>query len=257
MVDKISILAQVVEGSLVLDPFCGSASILLGCAALGAATVGIDIDEKVLRGRGDGACIATNFAERGLPPPEALLHGDMASADVLLPPEPGGRYERFDAIVTDPPYGLMEGLGPYYLPLGQRLASLLRLSCRRLRLGGRLVFLLPLPAHADADEAMPVDLPTSRCLLVERISRQRLSLRLHRLLITLVKVAEPQSAEEGLEVEVEQRGQGREGDAAQAAPVAGARPAWVAPWEAWWRTVDALESDVSKGCGEPRVVSTV
>ena len=37
----------------------------------------------------------------------------------------------------------MEGLGAYYVPLGQRLTALLRLSARRLRLGGRLVFLLP------------------------------------------------------------------------------------------------------------------
>ena len=36
--------AHVAEGSLVLDPFCGSASTLLSCAARGARTVGVDID---------------------------------------------------------------------------------------------------------------------------------------------------------------------------------------------------------------------
>ena len=55
-------------------------------------------------------------------------------------------------------------------------------------LGGRLVFLLPLPASADASEALPADLPTARCLLLERVSREKTSLRMHRLLVTMIKV---------------------------------------------------------------------
>ena len=103
------------------------------------------------------------------------------------------------AIVTDPPYGLMEGLGPFYLPLSQRLTALLRLASRRLRVGGRLVFLLPLPAAADAADALPPTLPTSRCLAVETVARQRLSRRMHRLLVTMVKLSEPATVDEGLE----------------------------------------------------------
>ena len=35
--------ARVVPGSLVLDPFCGTASTLLSCAELGASVVGIEV----------------------------------------------------------------------------------------------------------------------------------------------------------------------------------------------------------------------
>ena len=175
-------------------------------------------------------------------------------------PPTSRRHARFDAIVTDPPYGLMEGLGRYYLPLGQRLTALLRLASRRLRVGGRLVFLLPVPADADAAEALPSHLPTSRCLQIERVSRQRLSLRMHRLLCTMVKVAEPATQAEGLEIEVD--GDAATADADDAAPGqqaegvgpgrgrggragAGETHEWTdgeaRPWEEWWRTVDAIE----------------
>ena len=237
-----AVQAHVLPGSLVLDPFCGTASILMSCASLGAATVGVEVDERVLHGEaeGDGGRpgILANFEQVGLPAPEALVLGDMGQLERLLPATPGARLERFDAIVTDPPYGLMEGLGRYYLPLGQRLTALLRLASRRLRLGGRLVFLLPVPADADAAEALPAQLPTSRCLAIERISRQRLSMRMHRLLCTMVKVAEPATPEEGLETD---------GDAAGDAEAdAASRPhEWstgeARPWEDWWRTVDAIE----------------
>ena len=47
-----------------LDPFCGTASTLLSCAVLGARTIGIEVDEKVLYGKVDGrAGIALNFEE--------------------------------------------------------------------------------------------------------------------------------------------------------------------------------------------------
>ena len=43
-----AIQARVVAGTRVLDPFCGTCSILMTCASLGAATVGIEVDERVL-----------------------------------------------------------------------------------------------------------------------------------------------------------------------------------------------------------------
>ena len=38
--------AHVQPSSVVLDPFCGTASTLLSCARFGAAVVGIDIDGR-------------------------------------------------------------------------------------------------------------------------------------------------------------------------------------------------------------------
>ena len=288
-----AVQAHVRRGCLVLDPFCGTASILMACAYLGAATVGVEVDERVLFGEADGGGggggggeadgeadgdgdgggggggrpaahgILANFEQVGLPPPEALVLGDMGQLDELLPATPGGRLERFDAIVTDPPYGLMEGLGRFYLPLGQRLTALLRLASRRLRIGGRLVFLLPVPADADESAALPSHgLPTSRCLAIESISRQRLSLRMHRLLCTMVKVAEPATHAEGLEIggdgaasamasagaaasEPARRGAGEGGQHQGGRYGAGETHEWSSgearPWEEWWRTVDAIE----------------
>ena len=42
-------LVQVRRGSLVFDPFVGTGSILVAAAALGARTLGADIDVRVLR----------------------------------------------------------------------------------------------------------------------------------------------------------------------------------------------------------------
>ena len=234
--------ARVLPGTKVLDPFCGTASILMSCAALGAETIGVEVDARVLDGTVDGQHgISANFDAAGLTRPAQLVLGDMASFDEQVPPTAGSRFARLDAIVTDPPYGLMEGLGPYYLPLGQRLTLLLRLACRRLRLGGRLVFLLPLPAHAEAAKALPDTLPTSRCLAIERISRQRLSLRMHRLMVTMVKVAEPVTTSEGLQ-EGEGRGAGVTEESSHPMRLLLGSEAPAAPWEEWWETVDEIEA---------------
>ncbi len=40
---------QVQRGSLVLDPFVGTGSMLVAAAAVGAVTVGADIDMRVIR----------------------------------------------------------------------------------------------------------------------------------------------------------------------------------------------------------------
>ena len=170
-----------VAGSRVLDPFCGTASTLLSAANLGAATVGVEVDARVLHGGERGCGIWRNFEHAGLPPPEQLLCGDSAKLDALLPPEaapvttpiatsqttPEGedapdaadaaRFARFDAIITDPPYGLMEGLGSIYVPLGRRVTMLLQLAVRRLRVGGRLV-----AARRGAAAAHAAGLPARR-----------------------------------------------------------------------------------------------
>lgn len=232
-----AIQARVRPGSLVLDPFCGTCSTLLSCAALGAATVGVEVDTRVLHGFVDGRPgIARNFAEAGLDPPERLVHADMAQLDRRLLPE--ARYYAFDALVTDPPYGLMEGLGDFYLPLSRRLTALLRLACARLRVGGRLVFLLPVPPTADEACVMPDTLPCARWLAVERVARQKLTLRMHRLMVTMVKVREFE--EESYECK-EESGTRRAAPQTEAAWPAARGGEEGVSWGEWWRTIDAIE----------------
>ncbi|EOD31017.1 hypothetical protein EMIHUDRAFT_203087 [Emiliania huxleyi CCMP1516] len=82
--------------------------------------------------------------------------------------------------------------GELYQPLPARCAMLLRLAAARLRVGGRLVFLLPVPAECAAPA-----LPPSDCLVLESASRHAVSARMHRYLLTLRKAREASAADVG------------------------------------------------------------
>jgi tRNA (guanine10-N2)-methyltransferase len=98
-------LGKVRKGSVVYDPFVGTGSILVACALRGAGhVVGSDIDIRVLRGKGPGRTIGANFAQFGLTRPE-LLRTDNA----VYPRHFRSHRPLYDAIVTDPPYGIRAG----------------------------------------------------------------------------------------------------------------------------------------------------
>ncbi len=81
-------LAMVREGSTIIDPFCGTASILLEGLSMGMRAIGCDISERMCRGA------LTNLAAR-----EECL---VTRADACRLPF---RMDGADAIVTDLPYG--------------------------------------------------------------------------------------------------------------------------------------------------------
>ena len=124
-------------GSLVLDPFAGTGSILVACALFGGFCYGSDIDWKVLRGKGehenDGATrrrgmrprkspslpvdalrredgkqktLFSNFRQYGLAPPEILRLDASRLFDSFRGPALAGT---FDCVVSDPPYGIRAG----------------------------------------------------------------------------------------------------------------------------------------------------
>jgi tRNA (guanine10-N2)-methyltransferase len=68
----------------VFDPFCGTGSILLAAARLGAVILGADIDMRVLRlerrnqKTGAPADVFANFDQYGLPWPAGLLRADAS-----------------------------------------------------------------------------------------------------------------------------------------------------------------------------------
>ena len=99
-------LGQIKKGSIVLDPFVGTGSILLSCALRGAYCVGTDIDIRVLRGRNSDENVLSNFRQFNLPRPE-LIRSDNAiyhrhfRTDTQRP--------LYDAIICDPPYGIRAG----------------------------------------------------------------------------------------------------------------------------------------------------
>jgi tRNA (guanine10-N2)-methyltransferase len=93
------------RGSLVFDPFVGSGSVLVACAHFGAVCAGSDYDPRVFNDAETGLSIRDNFGQYGF----AERFVGAVRADFSQ------RWLRrgaavFDAIVTDPPYGVREGI---------------------------------------------------------------------------------------------------------------------------------------------------
>ena len=162
--------------SLIFDPFVGTGSLLIAAAHFGSTVVGADLDWKILHGLTPGGRapkadtdevkqpptttrlrVEDNFRYYGLPRPE-LLCADQSRVV-------WDREEVFDAIVTDPPYGVRAGarksgrkgevreVGSEYdgihIPPSQQyevedvVDDLLDMAAKTLKVGGRLVYLLP------------------------------------------------------------------------------------------------------------------
>jgi len=81
-------LAQPRVGDVVLDPFCGTASMLIEAGLIGCRLVGFDVQWRMVRGS------LRNLRHYGVEP-EGVLR-----ADARYPP-----VRMVDCVVTDPPYG--------------------------------------------------------------------------------------------------------------------------------------------------------
>ncbi|XP_020905697.1 tRNA (guanine(10)-N2)-methyltransferase homolog [Exaiptasia diaphana] len=205
---------QARPGTLVFDPFVGTGSTLLSCGHFGSRVFGSDIDKNLITGRGKSSrasskckwrkrdeIIRTNFINAGL----EHLFVDVMVADAsrqVLRPTP-----IFDAIITDPPYGVREGvrsqisekeltenrseaeLGYPSIHLGRLsdiILSLLHFSSQYLCLNGRLVFWLPVykPSYSDSK------VPHHPCFRLVANSEQNLFTNISRHLLTMEKTHE-------------------------------------------------------------------
>jgi len=81
-------LAQPKPGELVLDPFCGTASMLIEAGLIGCRVVGFDAQRRMVRGS------LRNLLYYGVQP-DGLAVADAQNLPIA----------RVDCIVTDPPYG--------------------------------------------------------------------------------------------------------------------------------------------------------
>ncbi|KXN90848.1 tRNA (guanine(10)-N2)-methyltransferase [Leucoagaricus sp. SymC.cos] len=173
-------------GKWIYDPFMGTGSMAYPTTHFGAVVFGSDIDGRQMRGKGKPAGIIRAATQYGV----ASRIIDLCTFDVTHNPWRCG--ELFDAIVTDPPYGVRAGakrLGrkkelseykkalylhhsqgprpddqPYIPPtkpyeLSNLARDLVLLARYLLRPGGRLVFFLP----TVTDEYQEVDIYTMIC----------------------------------------------------------------------------------------------
>jgi tRNA (guanine10-N2)-methyltransferase len=191
-------MAHVRQGSLVLDPFCGTGSILVSCAQLGAHVIGSDLSINVLRGKGGGLNIFANFDQYNLRSPIGILRADLLHSPFQM--------ERpwLDAIVCDPPYGIKEGTRSFresMIPLSGSLAGKHIPGTERVRLtdfldglldfaagnlvpGGRLVYWLPTTWEYCDD-----DLPRHPFLRTICNCEQVMTMRMSRRLITMRRMS--------------------------------------------------------------------
>lgn len=208
------------SGDIVFDPFVGTGSLLVAAAQFGAYGYGSDIDYLMLHGktrpsriqqktRAADESVRSNFKQYGI----EHQYLDVFVADSSKP------YWRpdfqFDAIITDPPYGIRESTErvqtnkdkPQQLVDNEALqhypqtcsydlfslvGDLLGFAARHLTIDGRLVFWMPF-YRADYKESL---IPQHECLRLVANSEQVLSTYVCRRLLTYEKVKVPQAEEE-------------------------------------------------------------
>ncbi|GFQ68820.1 hypothetical protein TNCT_8091 [Trichonephila clavata] len=205
-------MAEIKSGDIVLDPFVGTGGLLVAAAHFGGYVLGTDIDYLMLHGkdkssrlyrkrRAPGECILTNMKQYGY----ESRYLDVIVSDAALPL--WRCHSFFDAIITDPPYGIRESterIGSekdYKIPehlaldhipskvsysLQQIIEDLLDFSSIYLKLHGRLVFWMPC-FNADFDKKQ---LPQHPCLELLSYCKQALSCHSSRYLITMEKIKE-------------------------------------------------------------------
>ena len=207
-----------------LDPYCGSGGILLTAAALGARTVGSDLDWRMVSNnrwatkippsthrpnRGvEPVRMRDNFEEADLPAPLALLKLDVGAPDAaerLLEANDGQRYH---ALVCDPPYGRREfqhgaeawdgalTFQVHEAALAGTLQTLLTLGADTLRPGGRLVFLAPVRAPRDPNKPTQEGLAALLCRMggllgfsLDHMGVEVVHRGLHRAVVVLTRTA--------------------------------------------------------------------
>lgn len=149
-------LSGIVRGVL-LDPFCGTGSILIEASLKGMYCVGIDIKAEMVKG---ARLNVRHYNAEGL---VDIIHADSC----LLPIRDGS----VDAIVTDPPYGRLSSTAGR--DIDHIYARLVSESLRVLKRGGNCIYMHPegtcpssklrlryrhtIPVHSDLTRVLRVE----------------------------------------------------------------------------------------------------
>ncbi|XP_068616195.1 tRNA (guanine(10)-N2)-methyltransferase homolog [Brachionichthys hirsutus] len=208
--------ARVKENDLVFDPFVGTGSLLVACSHFRAYVCGADIDYNTIHGKGRSS--RKNHKWRG---PDENIRANLRQygaekmyLDVLVSDASKHVWRQtalFDAIITDPPYGIRESTrrtgsckdvvkpldGSYvesHVPVSQVyylsdiFTDLLNFSAHHLVMRGRLVYWLPIYRPEYSEQMIPLH----PCLRLISNCEQMLSSHTSRRLITMEKIKEPQ-----------------------------------------------------------------
>ncbi|XP_042323060.1 tRNA (guanine(10)-N2)-methyltransferase homolog isoform X2 [Sceloporus undulatus] len=204
---------RVKPNDVVFDPFVGTGGLLIASAHFGAYVCGTDIDYSTVHGlgkasrknqkwRGPDENIRANLRQYGL---------EKYYLDVLVSDASRTIWKKgvqFDAIITDPPYGIREatrrtGSQKEMAKMAERgtenhisissnyhlsdiLFDLLKFAAEYLVIGGRLVYWLPVYKPEYTEEIIP----RHPCLKLISNCEQTLSSHTSRYLITMEKVKE-------------------------------------------------------------------
>ncbi|XP_043919918.1 tRNA (guanine(10)-N2)-methyltransferase homolog isoform X2 [Protopterus annectens] len=211
--------AKVKANDLVFDPFVGTGSLLVSCAHFGAYVCGTDIDYNTIFGqgkasrkhqkwRGPNENIRANLCQYGL----EKFYIDVLVSDASKPV--WRTHALFDAIITDPPYGIRESTrktgsskevvkstveyAENHVPasvtyhLGDIFVDLLNFAAKHLVNDGRLVYWLPVYKPEYTDQIVP----RHPCLKLVSNCEQTLSSHTSRRLITMEKVKQFEDKDE-------------------------------------------------------------
>ncbi|XP_017781045.1 PREDICTED: tRNA (guanine(10)-N2)-methyltransferase homolog [Nicrophorus vespilloides] len=211
--------AQIRNGDLVLDPFVGTGSLLVAAAQFGGYVLGSDIDYLMLHARTRPSRITQQVRDddEGVKANMMQYNLEKHYLDVLVNDcsIPFWRDNlMFDAIITDPPYGIRESTEKIgtskvnckisedhlktHIPakveysLSTVYFDLLNFSAKHLKMGGRLVCWFPI----FRDDYSEDDLPRHPCMKLEANSEQVLTKHTSRRLLTYEKIAEYDNCED-------------------------------------------------------------
>lgn len=151
-------VARLKENFRVLDPFSGSCAILLAASMIEPTvqSVGIEIAHNGQVNRED---IIRDFEKRNLTLPTELIKGDSMEEDIRRQARAAVGNEPFDAIITDPPYGIREKTGfckdSPLINLVKCIANDRNGDNRLLKVGGRIVAFVPQSLGEDISQDMP------------------------------------------------------------------------------------------------------
>ncbi|KAM6460389.1 tRNA (guanine(10)-N(2))-methyltransferase TRMT11 isoform 1-T1 [Liasis olivaceus] len=204
---------KVKPNDTVFDPFVGTGGLLIASAHFGAYVCGTDIDYNIVHGlgkasrknqkwRGPDENIRANLRQYGL----EKYYLDIFVSDASKPIWRKG--VQFDAIITDPPYGIREAtrkigsqretakmtekssenhnLVSSNYQLSDIIFDLLKFAAEYLVFRGRLVYWLPVYKPEYTEEIIP----QHPCLKLVSNCEQTLSNHTSRYLITMEKVKE-------------------------------------------------------------------